>query len=62
MRRMAANKGNVPILSLWGAQWTLLTLLLVTGDSLAGSILFIGNSFTFAYGSPVRVLPRRHRD
>jgi hypothetical protein len=54
MHRMAAHKGNVPILSLWGAQWMLLTLLLVTGDSLAGSILFIGNSFTFAHGSPVR--------
>jgi len=51
MRRMAASKGNVPILSLWGAQWTLLTLLLVAGDSWAGSILFIGNSFTFAYGN-----------
>jgi hypothetical protein len=28
--------------------------LLVAGHSAAGSILFIGNSFTFAYGSPVR--------
>jgi lysophospholipase L1-like esterase len=31
-----------------------LILLIVAGDSFAGSILFIGNSFTFAYGSPVR--------
>jgi len=56
MRGMAADKGNAPILhrSLWGAQWTLLTLLVVSGNSWAASILFIGNSFTFAYGSPVR--------
>jgi hypothetical protein len=54
MRRMATDKGNAPILSLWRAQWTLLTLLIVSGNSWAGSILFIGNSFTFAYGSPVR--------
>jgi hypothetical protein len=54
MRRMAPNKGNAPILSLWAAQWALLALLLVAGNSWAGSILFIGNSFTFAYGSPVR--------
>src|SRR6204780_1676698 len=56
MRRMAADKGNASILhpSHWGAQWALLTLLIVTGDASAGSILFIGNSFTFAYGSPVR--------
>ena len=54
MRPMAADKRNAPILSLWGAQWTLLALLVVAGNSWAGSILFIGNSFTFAYGSPVR--------
>ena len=54
MRRMAADKGNGPILSLWRVQWTFLALLLVAADSSAGSILFIGNSFTFAYGSPVR--------
>jgi hypothetical protein len=54
MRGMAADKGNAPILSLWRAQWTLLALLLVSGNSWAGSILFIGNSFTFAYGSPIR--------
>jgi hypothetical protein len=54
---MAAEKGNVPILhrSLWGAQCALmLALLIAAGGSSAGSILFIGNSFTFAYGSPVR--------
>src|ERR1700689_1086347 len=56
MRGMAAHKGNAPILhrSLWGAQWALmLALLIAAGNSSAGSILFIGNSFTFAYGSPV---------
>jgi hypothetical protein len=31
-----------------------LSLLLPMGNALAGSILFIGNSFTFAFGSPVR--------
>jgi hypothetical protein len=31
-----------------------LCLLLVAGSALAGSILFIGNSFTFGFGSPVR--------
>ena len=31
-----------------------LLLLCASGSSFAGSILFIGNSFTFAYGSPVR--------
>lgn len=58
---MAADKSNAPILhgSLWPAQWAPLMLLalltvLRPGTSLAGSILFIGNSFTFAYGSPVR--------
>jgi len=52
---MAANKRNAPILHrpLWRAQWTLLTLLMA-GTASAGSILFIGNSFTFAFGSPVR--------
>jgi hypothetical protein len=29
-------------------------LLLVSGSAVAGSILFVGNSFTFAYGSAVR--------
>jgi len=54
---MAAEKGYTPILhrSLWGAQCALmLALLIAAGNSSAGSILFIGNSFTFAYGSPVR--------
>lgn len=38
-----------------GTQWLLaLILLCAAGKSSAGSILFIGNSFTFAYGSPVR--------
>jgi len=32
----------------------MLALLIAAGNSFAGSILFIGNSFTFAYGSPVR--------
>lgn len=34
-------------------QWAL-ALLGVAGNSFGGSILFIGNSFTFAHGSPVR--------
>jgi hypothetical protein len=53
---MAAHKGNASILhrSHWGAQWALLALLIAAGDSWAGSILFIGNSFTYAHGSPVR--------
>ena len=57
MPRMAAEKSNAPILhrSLWGAQCALmLALLIAAGNSSAGSILFIGNSFTFAYGSAVR--------
>src|ERR1700689_2839417 len=54
---MAAEIGKAPILhrSLLGAQCALmLALLIAAGNSFAGSILFIGNSFTFAYGSPVR--------
>jgi hypothetical protein len=36
-------------------QWIFaLALLSVAANSFGGSILFIGNSFTFAYGSPVR--------
>jgi hypothetical protein len=36
-------------------QWAFaVVLLLATGNAFAGSILFIGNSFTFGYGSPVR--------
>jgi len=34
-------------------QWAL-ALLCVAGNSFGGSILFIGNSFTFAFGSPVQ--------
>lgn len=41
--------------TLAGTQWVLMLILLCAGEkSVAGSILFIGNSFTFAYGSPVR--------
>jgi hypothetical protein len=37
------------------ALWLLLVACIApAGKALAGSILFIGNSFTFAYGSPVR--------
>ena len=57
MPRMAAERSNAPILhrSRWGAQCALLlALLIAAGNSSAGTILFIGNSFTFAYGSPVR--------
>ena len=57
MHRVAADGINASILhrSLWRTQWALtLSLLIVAGNSAAGSILFIGNSFTFAYGSPVR--------
>jgi hypothetical protein len=53
MRRVAAD--ILKILSRWCTQWALtLILLLIAGEACAGSILFIGNSFTFAYGSPVR--------
>ena len=39
----------------WRAHITLaFGLLLAAGNVLAGSILFIGNSFTFGFGSPVR--------
>jgi hypothetical protein len=51
---MAADKGNARILALWGALWALPGLLVAAGNCWAGSLLFIGNSFTFAYGSPVR--------
>lgn len=37
----------------WRTQWAL-ALWLIAGHTFAASILFIGNSFTFAYGSPVR--------
>ena len=53
MRRVAAD--ILKILSRWRTQWALtLILLVIAGEACAGSILFIGNSFTFAYGSPVR--------
>jgi hypothetical protein len=53
MRRVAAD--ILKILHRARTQWALtLILLIVAGDAFAGSILFIGNSFTFAYGSPVR--------
>ena len=55
MRRVAADILKILHRSRWRTQWALtLILLIVAGDSFAGSILFIGNSFTFAYGSPVR--------
>jgi len=47
----------VPILQRrnWRTQWLLtLALWLIAGNTFAASILFIGNSFTFGYGSPVR--------
>jgi hypothetical protein len=47
----------VPILHrrYWRTQWALaLGLWLIAGHTFAAGILFIGNSFTFAYGSPVR--------
>jgi lysophospholipase L1-like esterase len=41
--------------TLAGTQWVLMLILLCAAEkSVAGSILFIGNSFTFGYGSPVR--------
>ena len=55
MRRVAADMFKILHRPRWRTQWALtLTLLIIAGDSFAGSILFIGNSFTFAYGSPVR--------
>jgi hypothetical protein len=43
------------ILHRTAAQWVLtLIFICAAGRAAAGSILFIGNSFTFAYGSPVR--------
>lgn len=65
MHPMAADKGNATILhrALWRAQWALLALLasglmtpalMAAGSASAVSILFIGNSFTYAHGSPVR--------
>lgn len=57
MQAMLTKGITVPILQRRRryAQCALMVgLLLVAGGALAGSILFIGNSFTFAYGSPVR--------
>ncbi len=54
---MANDNINAAILhrSRRSTQWALtLSLLIVAFSSSAGTILFIGNSFTFAYGSPVR--------
>jgi hypothetical protein len=55
--RMMGTDNIMPILRrrYWRTQWALtLVLWLIAGNSFAASILFIGNSFTFAYGSPVR--------
>jgi hypothetical protein len=57
MRNMRANTYKQRILprGRWHAPAALaLCLLLAAGSALAGSILFIGNSFTFGLGSPVR--------
>jgi hypothetical protein len=55
MRTMRAEEINRPILPRRGTQWAAaLVLLAFSGSTFSGSILFIGNSFTFAYGSPVR--------
>jgi hypothetical protein len=53
--RTYANKPRILPCGPWRAQAALaLCLLLAAGSALAGSILFIGNSFTFGFGSPVR--------
>jgi hypothetical protein len=57
MRMMGTDNSIVLILQrrYWRTQWALaLALWLIAGHAFAASILFIGNSFTFAYGSPVR--------
>ena len=57
MRMMRLNDIDEPILhrSRRPTQWAAaLFLLAIAHSTFAGSILFIGNSFTFAYGSPVR--------
>jgi hypothetical protein len=57
MRIMGMDNSIVPILQRrnWRTQWLLtLALWLIAGNTSAASILFIGNSFTFGYGSPVR--------
>jgi hypothetical protein len=53
MTRTAKQGPALPrLLRCVSALW--LGLLLLAGQAAAGSILFIGNSFTFAWGSPVR--------
>src|SRR6266478_5662231 len=55
--RMMGTDNIMPILQrrYWPTPWALtLVLWLIAGNTFAASILFIGNSFTFAYGSPVR--------
>jgi hypothetical protein len=53
--RTCTNKPRILPRSRWRAQAALaLCLLFTAASALAGSILFIGNSFTFGYGSPVR--------
>jgi hypothetical protein len=57
MRMMGMDNSIVPILQRrnWRTQWLLtLALWLIAGNTFAASVLFIGNSFTFGYGSPVR--------
>jgi hypothetical protein len=57
MRTMGADRIIVPILHgrRRRTQWALAAFLwLAAGNAFAGSILFIGNSFTFGYGSAVR--------
>jgi hypothetical protein len=57
MRMMRRDNSIVPILQRrnWRTQGLLtLALWLIAGHTFGASILFIGNSFTFGYGSPVR--------
>src|SRR5882757_6520718 len=57
MLMMGKDNSIVPILQRRNRRtWWLLTLALwlIAGNTFAAGILFIGNSFTFGYGSPVR--------
>jgi hypothetical protein len=55
MPRVAADVHKISDHPPRRTRWALtLILLIAAGDSFAASILFIGNSFIFAYGSPVR--------
>jgi hypothetical protein len=57
MPMMGMDNSIVPILQRRNCrtQWILtLALWLVAGNTFAASILFVGNSFTFGFGSPVR--------